>query len=632
MESKLYNYQSKDKEIKIKIQTLENLYNIIINQSKSIEDLKYKIKEILNVSIENQKLIYQGRVLSNSDSILSSRISESSVVHLLIKSNNENNQNQNDSLNVIEQSLNNNQFSLINDNIRTGVVGIPIIRSRRRRRSNMSFDISESFEVIYQNMITINNLLYSRNSYHESDSFINKSIYPYDKNKIKYEKGQWLDAQDSIDQWLEAQVIQVNNEKSEVYIHYNGWGARWDEWLNFSSPRLAPFKTYSINTNPGCYSSPYPSIVPDVHIDNLQRSIDPYFYLEKASQYMTELQKTIDNILKCKKKKNFSSDIITKLKEDKEKTGTIFQKYPNTQSQSYDFINKLDYEILHLTSQIVPIMDRVGRFISDISLHLSHLILDSQYPKLLLGYNTNIDDSLSCTSGYSIYTNDGSNFGISGNINNNLQNIKTSNEVIKDYPNSQIKESINIEKETKSKLPLINLNMTAIQHSNLTRNAYTDSNVDLYIHTLYAPRSIFHQNIQTESNIVENQTEIEDPNLNIEMRNMNLSINTDQVNNNNTNTNQINNSIEQNDIQRKDDNQSISSEQSNTHSVCSLIRRNLEPSSSDRQIKLSNNDIKDKDIYDESALIKNIKNSKSITMSVLEGENEDENDDSFEKK
>jgi hypothetical protein len=54
------------------------------------------------------------------------------------------------------------------------------------------------------------------------------------------EVGQWVDVKDTIDQWLEAQVIRVRG--NQAYVHYNGWGTRWDEWIDFSSPRIAHFK------------------------------------------------------------------------------------------------------------------------------------------------------------------------------------------------------------------------------------------------------------------------------------------------------------------------------------------------------------------------------------------------------
>lgn len=53
--------------------------------------------------------------------------------------------------------------------------------------------------------------------------------------------GQWVDVLDTVDQWLEATILRIRGEY--VYVHYNGWPERWDEWLHVCSPRLAPFRT-----------------------------------------------------------------------------------------------------------------------------------------------------------------------------------------------------------------------------------------------------------------------------------------------------------------------------------------------------------------------------------------------------
>ena len=42
--------------------------------------------------------------------------------------------------------------------------------------------------------------------------------------------GQWVDALDTVSKWLEATVIAVN--ESYVFIHYNGWPDKWDEWIH----------------------------------------------------------------------------------------------------------------------------------------------------------------------------------------------------------------------------------------------------------------------------------------------------------------------------------------------------------------------------------------------------------------
>ena len=61
----------------------------------------------------------------------------------------------------------------------------------------------------------------------------NTRIETFDFTKRKLCLGQWIDVKDTIDQWLEAQVIDLKDDK--VYVHYNGWGTRWDEWIEMKS-------------------------------------------------------------------------------------------------------------------------------------------------------------------------------------------------------------------------------------------------------------------------------------------------------------------------------------------------------------------------------------------------------------
>lgn len=68
--------------------------------------------------------------------------------------------------------------------------------------------------------------------------------------------GQWLDVKDTVSQWLEATVMEVRGDTLKV--HYNGWPTRWDEWLPFTSQRIAPFRTRTLHTSHAAYMSPYP--------------------------------------------------------------------------------------------------------------------------------------------------------------------------------------------------------------------------------------------------------------------------------------------------------------------------------------------------------------------------------------
>lgn len=51
----------------------------------------------------------------------------------------------------------------------------------------------------------------------------------FDRKKRRFELGQWVDVRDTMDQWLEAEIIDVQGGR--VKVHYNGWGRRWDEWI-----------------------------------------------------------------------------------------------------------------------------------------------------------------------------------------------------------------------------------------------------------------------------------------------------------------------------------------------------------------------------------------------------------------
>jgi hypothetical protein len=54
-------------------------------------------------------------------------------------------------------------------------------------------------------------------------------------------------------------VPPVEARGPHVYVHYNGWPARWDEWIPVDSPRLAPFRTRTIHSVLQSHLSPEPA-------------------------------------------------------------------------------------------------------------------------------------------------------------------------------------------------------------------------------------------------------------------------------------------------------------------------------------------------------------------------------------
>ena len=71
-----------------------------------------------------------------------------------------------------------------------------------------------------------------------------------------YHLGQWVDVKDSANQWLEATIVGINSESRLMYVHYNGWPIRWDEWISWDSPRVTPFRTRTYHAESNTHSCP----------------------------------------------------------------------------------------------------------------------------------------------------------------------------------------------------------------------------------------------------------------------------------------------------------------------------------------------------------------------------------------
>ena len=99
----------------------------------------------------------------------------------------------------------------------------------------------------------------------------------FDLNKRILAKGQWVDVKDTVDQWLDAQVIEVSDDNKMAKIHYNHWSTRWDEWINTNSPRIMPFRYHTRQSTLTNYHSPFPNKKPDMGVtllsfENLNRN------------------------------------------------------------------------------------------------------------------------------------------------------------------------------------------------------------------------------------------------------------------------------------------------------------------------------------------------------------------------
>ncbi len=158
----------------------------------------------------------------------------------------------------------------------------------------------ESLEIINQNIKTTQNLIKCKS----------QKGTPFDFNKRKLKIGDWIDVKDTIDVWLEAEVIDVDEKENLVLVHYNGWGKRWDEYLPINSPRIAQFRTHTVQNGYSFYMSP----VPQSPLDGDASKLKPLNV--NLSQVMNDVNSQIAEISKMIKKLRELRNIQTE--EEKE--------------------------------------------------------------------------------------------------------------------------------------------------------------------------------------------------------------------------------------------------------------------------------------------------------------------------
>ena len=555
-----------DDEITIKIQTLDNIYPLTLKRLSTVIELQEKISENFNIPINNQRLIFQGKYLqSSTEKLKSYKIQNESVIHLLIKqTNNEENNNNNINININNNipEENQNSFNIIHNNI-------PFISLNRRnnprhsRRHNMHFDPSDCIESLYQNILTINNLIQCKNTFDYSHILNSKTIKPFNFKKRKFEIGEWIDVRDTIDNWLEAQIVNIRNNVNgtkEVLVHYNGWGNRWNEWININSKRISHFKNYTLQNQNSILLSPNPTVNTDGYLNfnenNTQpnRPIDVFFYFDKINGIMNEINKMLEKMKLLKKKQTNNINPNNIEEDNNNNNNNNFNNNSNNNNNDHSLnLNNLipftmnETEILLMISQIIPILDRGGRLMADLSLLLSHCVLNPNlYPKLLFGHNLNeVSDSISCTSGYSMITNESS--SIYSGLTNNLrflqeQNVITnlqSNRNQNNNINNNINNINNNSNNNNNNINVISSNIINNTNNNLNNNI-NRSNTN---NTVYSIPHYFLNNNNYELPFIQRLNYNNNLHTNAFNNNNNIinNNNNNQNNNNNTNNNTLTN-------------------------------------------------------------------------------------------
>ena len=387
-------------EITIKIKTLNTTtFPINIYKKAKISELKSEIFKKVRIHSNNQKLIFQGKVLDNNKYITDYKIEQYDVIHLVETDSRDyqappstaNNSNSNNSLSDYERMINsifppldtlfsnyrvnhNNQNNNnsnnngnqnnINNNQNQNVIN-------NQNRDNDTEGIFDSFkyllkyntynfvragEVITQNYDNLYNMYNNLIDLNLENAKSIKKLYSSNYN-TNFKVGQWIDIKDRYDNWIEGQVTGINNNR--IKVNYMGMPPNMNEWLEMKSERLAIFRTYTTQKNLKNFYSLYPN--------KSQYNRDQIHVQENIPIYYTGI----------KKFEPFNNHLILFMDLFKEKIKAMIKVKEKLDRGAGYFDSKddfLDNERLYYLGcmQLFPLLDRFGRILIDLANYLMY--------------------------------------------------------------------------------------------------------------------------------------------------------------------------------------------------------------------------------------------------------------------
>jgi hypothetical protein len=429
--------------IKIKLKTINgDALEISIDNALKVHDLKQIIENKLNIPSRRQRLIFQGRVLNEEMRLIDYKIEDGHVIHLVeqnvtltndIESNNRghlNNLNENfininpnpDRMerysNFLNMLLNHNSGS-VSSNVNSGSSGfIPssnnpfqsifantitnsllnslninsnqsttyqIPDSFKNLERPYSFNKIQSIEVIKQNINLIKEII--KNTQHidnfQSAYKTTKKLFnisnTYSRKYINYKIGQWVDAKDSLDQWAEAQIIDIKENDNLALLKFLpqiSSSTASNEWISMNSERITLFRTYTLQSPFSKYNSAFPNSKSESELVMTDiGNFDKFDNLDDLINFMDNLREKIIKIIQTKealyaKKSRFYENKITE-----------------------EEITSREKILCMLIMQVYPLMDRIGRLFTDFSNYLYNHSFN-KFQDDLEKYKTNFSSNL----------------------------------------------------------------------------------------------------------------------------------------------------------------------------------------------------------------------------------------------
>ena len=260
-------------DVSINIKTINNdVYQFTVSTQSSVEELKALIRQRTNISEDRQRLIYRGRVLTDGSTIAEYHIENGHTIQFVARPENYRELQQSAVANdTATQTTTNIQQTTLDQMMREifGGEATGTITTGNSETRQFGPSVSTptalptlddgSLEHVRQGFLTLRTLLATMSNHDDDER--NSEIGADSTPHPRFYPGQWVDVKDTVNQWLEATVMSVDYASNAIFVHYNGWPTRWDEWIPFNSPRIAPFRSRTAHSNAlTSYVSPTPNV------------------------------------------------------------------------------------------------------------------------------------------------------------------------------------------------------------------------------------------------------------------------------------------------------------------------------------------------------------------------------------
>lgn len=205
--------------LRISVKTLQNeTYNIEVENNAPVLSLKGLIRTTTSIEEERQRLIYRGKVLEDESLLRDYQIEDGHTVHMVAKPANFRELKRKAEVTSPPQPHRQMPHAAPSSSspLMAAAPGQGMEAGGETPITPTPPPSISSLEHISQGVLTMNTLLSTMNL-----SVSNTSDHP-NMSPVFY-VGQWVDVKDTVSQWLEATVLQVDMSARRVFVHYNGW-------------------------------------------------------------------------------------------------------------------------------------------------------------------------------------------------------------------------------------------------------------------------------------------------------------------------------------------------------------------------------------------------------------------------